>query len=919
MMKGTLTHKGFKICKSDITQEELKTLKKKLTVKPIVLPDYDFNNTPFPVYKHNKNYIYIPKFYALNTFGKVILNNNNEERNGQTISLEFNGSLKKLQKPIVNNLLTHMNENDSGVLSVMPGFGKCLAYDTKILMYDGLIKKVQDIKVGDKLMGDDSKPRNVLSLARGQEEMFEIKPRNGESYSVNKSHILSLRHGGDNTIIDISVEDYLKKSPFFKSSFKTYKVPIDFRHKNVPIDPYLIGFWLGGGNSCSPVITNQDAAVLNYLTNKLPEYNNYLHPTQNNYAYRINTTDLKGNYFWYTIKSLNLHNNKHIPDIYKINSREVRLGVLAGLLDSNGTKGGGYEFTQKNEKLMEDFIYLVNSLGFMRLRTSVFGEGIENIPCLIKRKQAIKNSLNYGFEIISKGVGDYYGFEIDGNRRFVLGTFYVTHNTVCALNIISKINKKTLIVVHKKFLMNQWIDRIKQFLPNARVGIIRQNTVDIENKDIVIGMLQSISMKEYPKETFDSMGLLVIDECLSRKQLVITEDGPKKIGDLYNLWKNSKELPNVLSYNKEFNIFEYKQITYAWEKQKKELLNIKYGTGSIDCTDNHLILTPNGYKEAGKLKIGDLIKCKIECNKTGTVKIKDIKPILNEGRGYNGKVYDIEVSDNHNFVLASIINNSGPIVHNCHHVCAKTFSKALHKIATKKSLGLSATPHRKDGLTKILNWFLGDIISPKVVQNINLVPTIKFVQAKYFKGEKPKIQLNMRGKINLPNLITTISLDIVRNNLIIDEVVKHVSQNRKILILSDRRQHCIELGKELEKSHNILYGLYLGGMKEDMLKISNTKQVILATYTMASEGYDNPSLDTLILATSRGNIEQSIGRILRKVNQNKPLVIDFVDNVEGMYGQLNKRKKFYKSKNYKIPKDPTEKKEKMNKYAFIDD
>ena len=84
--------------------------------------------------------------------------------------------------------------------------------------------------------------------------------------------------------------------------------------------------------------------------------------------------------------------------------------------------------------------------------------------------------------------------------------------TVLSLNIISRLKKKTFIIVHKEFLMNQWIERIKQFLPNAKIGKIQGQIIDIEDKDIVIGMLQSLSMKEYPTKIFDSFGLTIIDE-----------------------------------------------------------------------------------------------------------------------------------------------------------------------------------------------------------------------------------------------------------------------------------------------------------------------------------------------------------------------------------------------------------------------
>ena len=142
---------------------------------------------------------------------------------------------------------------------------------------------------------------------------------------------------------------------------------------------------------------------------------------------------------------------------------------------------------------------------------------MEDIPLQCERKKAhprklLRDPLNYRIQLHPIGVDDYYGFEIDGNRRFVLGDFTVTHNTVMALKIISDLHKKTLIIVHKEFLMNQWIERIEEFLPGTKIGKIQGQMFDIEGKDIVIGMLQSLYDKDYGKDAFSSFGLTVIDE-----------------------------------------------------------------------------------------------------------------------------------------------------------------------------------------------------------------------------------------------------------------------------------------------------------------------------------------------------------------------------------------------------------------------
>ena len=106
--------------------------------------------------------------------------------------------------------------------------------------------------------------------------------------------------------------------------------------------------------------------------------------------------------------------------------------------------------------------------------------------------------------------------------------------TVLSLKIIANIQKKTLILVHKEFLMEQWIERIQQFLPDARIGIIQQNKVKADNKDIVIAMIQSISMKSYPPKIFDNFGFTIVDECHHISSQVFSRCLPK-IGNKYLL------------------------------------------------------------------------------------------------------------------------------------------------------------------------------------------------------------------------------------------------------------------------------------------------------------------------------------------------------------------------------------------------
>jgi len=418
------------------------------------------------------------------------------------IELDNMIGMKSLKETIFYQIIYYLqnmhkrNKNEEYLHTIImgkPGCGKCLAKNTPIILYDGSVKMVQDIKVGDKLMGDDSTIRNVTSLARGKEKMYKIKQTKGDDYIVNESHILSLKltkMDKKNTyayinnkkyekydIVDISVSDYLNLSKASKSRLKGFKVGVEFEKKEIPFDPYILGLWLGVGKSKGIGITNQDS--IKYLSDNLNKNELYLKDKQN-YDYILKVIKEKNaerhifsevgnnvikNPLMEVLKSLDLLNNKYIPDIYKINDKEVRLKLLAGLLDSDGSLSGNcYEISQKNKKLADDIVFLARSLGFyvsisesykydtkktkhLYYKLCIYGNCLEEIPVLIKRKnpdkeRQIKDVLNTGITIDELEIDDYYGFTIDGNHRFLLGDFTVTHNTSVA-KILGNIYKNT--------------------------------------------------------------------------------------------------------------------------------------------------------------------------------------------------------------------------------------------------------------------------------------------------------------------------------------------------------------------------------------------------------------------------------------------------------------------------------------------
>jgi hypothetical protein len=841
-MVKSLGPRGYSIPKSSISEDELIEIQKELTVCPFVSEDYAIvKPQPFKIYQESSSKIYMPKYYGLKKFGLPDVNKLYE---GTDIDLKFKGILREEQKEPIKKFYEAVKDplRMGGILNLRCAFGKCLGKDTPVIMFDGSIKKVQDIKEGDVIMGDDSTARNILSTCTGKEMLYRVNQFKGDSYIVNESHILSLI-SSINKKYDISVKDYLQSPKSYQDGYYGYRVKIDFPYKNVLVDPYMIGYWC----------------------------------------------------------------EDNIPIEYIYNSKEIRLKVLAGYIDSNGKKENDMIIILS--KCNNDIIYIIRSLGFCIYNKKIYGNEVEQIPILSSKKQIISmpiDTLKMRINIEELSIGDYYGFEIDGNRRFLLGDFTVTHNTTMAINIICELKKKALIIVHKEFLLDQWKERIMQFAPGARIGFIKGPTIDIKNKDIVIGSLQSLSMKEYPEDTFKDFGGVIIDECFPYQQYIVSDKGPICIGNLYNMWKNKEDLPLIKSYNIDRKIFQWKRMTYAWKKQSDKLLELQFTNFAVKCTLNHKILTPHGMIEARKLKIGDLIIGSTNTSslyKFTIVSIKEIEKWHGGNNSYYSKnVYDIEVSDNHNFVCCGKTSIQGISVQNCHRIGAEVFSRALRKVNFQYALGLSATVKRTDGLSKVFIWNIGDIIfkTKKNIDNV-LVMLKEYYNADPEYGREIK---NYSNKLNIPQMLNNVCDFYPRTKFTIDilQEVLEDEPDRKVLLLSDRRNHLHEFKKELDK-RGITNGFCYGGLKPIIIEESQKQQVILGTYAYASEGLDIPGLNTLILASPKSVLEQIIGRIQRdkpECRKYTPLVIDIIDDFSLFKAQAKKRQKYYKSRQYDI-------------------
>ncbi len=344
--------------------------------------------------------------------------------------------------------------------------GKCFLPKTPVLTYSGHIKKAKDVSISDQLMGDDSTPRNILQIKTGHGKMYKIIPNKWNGWECSEGHVLSLKwcykdrifcyrakiyHKEDT--VNIPVCDYLKLGKTQRKHLMLYKVGVEYQETQLLFDPYLMGLWLGDGDARRFVITNEDQEIIDWL---LREFNTIERNTPKR-AKGILIQDHRKFLRFYMVLQ-----NKHIPRDFLINSRENRLRLLAGLIDSDGHKSNSsrnYEIIQKNKRLAEGIKRLATELGFscslkpktasMKrkdgsyyycevYRVNIFGHDLHQIPVKIERKKFeqvenphknTRNPMRCGFTVEQIADGPWIGFVIDGNKLHLLGDCQVTHNT----------------------------------------------------------------------------------------------------------------------------------------------------------------------------------------------------------------------------------------------------------------------------------------------------------------------------------------------------------------------------------------------------------------------------------------------------------------------------------------------------------
>lgn len=395
------------------------------------------------------------------------------------------------------------NGKGSCIIEAVAGSGKCLGAGTLVMKYDGTIVPVEMVAVGDKLMGPDSRPRKVLSTNVGHGPLYRIDPIKGQSWVCNDVHVMTLagtnRKSGQ--IVDMPLNNLItetKHQSRIDRDWKLFRVPVEFRSKKSPFtfEPYLIGAWLGDGSFSGPIIHTPDeeihrelksCAKVSGLAAKVtyPKNNRcpYVAITHRNWSGKKNA--LRD----FLKKHCIVGAEKRIPAAYLTGTRSDRLLLLAGLIDTDGHYCNGiYEIITKYAGLRDDILFLARSLGLAAYSKPKIGEiksirfrgeyhritisgKLDSIPCVVRRKKAkprrqIKDVLKVGFSATPIGDGEYFGFTLDGDGRFLLGDFTVTHNTTTIVGCAKRIpeDKKVLFCAFNRAIANELEKRLPSYV-----------------------------------------------------------------------------------------------------------------------------------------------------------------------------------------------------------------------------------------------------------------------------------------------------------------------------------------------------------------------------------------------------------------------------------------------------------------------
>lgn len=439
----------------------------------------------------------------------------------------------------------------------------CHAAGQGILMADMSIKRVEDVVVGDRLMGMPGKgARKVLQLCRGAGRIYEIRPVKGNSFTANIDHVLTLVRVNDGKkphlngmLVDVTLRDYLNWNITQKHIHKLLRVKAqgeqDTPGDSVLLSPYFLGVLLGdGGLSLSKRISvsKPDIEILRECQNQADLFGCEI---------RIESDGGRCPTYWFKgkgggrngvlecarqlgIVGIKSH-QRFVPEQYKRLSETCRLELLAGLLDTDGSfSGGGFDFISKSERLSNDVAFLARSVGLAAyvsacekycqtgaggtyFRVSISGD-CSIVPCKIPRKIAskrsqIKDVSRTGFSVIDTGRDeDYYGFTLDGDGRYLLDDFTVTHNsgkTITAsalLKLCAAKGKYGMFLAPRRELLKQTCGALED--AGVRHSIVAAGFDYMPGGDVLVASKDTLAARTIRRDRMEIpvLDMVVIDE-----------------------------------------------------------------------------------------------------------------------------------------------------------------------------------------------------------------------------------------------------------------------------------------------------------------------------------------------------------------------------------------------------------------------
>jgi len=621
---------GYVLFKHNFTEKQLLEIKNELKARPLQEGNYPFKD--YNVYIETKNKLYIPKMYGIKKFGKVKCSKNYL---GEFFSenIEFNGSLFPEQKKPAELLLENCKENGGGILQLGTGFGKCLGKETNLILSNGNILNIQNLKIGDELMGDDLKPRIVKSIIHGYDNMYNITNLNTKQkiYRANSDHILCLSFNNN----------YCFKKKNINNKLKWFFTGYDFDNKK--FNEYITNSFL----KICKLIKFYNTTKLNIIEISIREYLQLPEYVKNNlYGCKININSIFN--FEYTNaynygKNINLLKSS-LDHKLLISNNKSKLQFLKGLI-LNDT-------SNINNLLLHDILFICNSLCIDYILTEN-GIKIHNLNS--------KKYLLYKLDIKYDKIDCFYGFELSDNKRFLLHDMSITHNTVTVLYVLSKLKGKTIVVVNKIPLLNQWKNEISQFLPNAKIGILQgSKNIDVNDCDIIVSMLQSLSSIDYPIELFSDIKTCVFDEVHN----ISTRSFSKVLFKLTSLYTIGLSATPERSDGCEY-VFKW-HIGDIVSKDKLERKGLNPLIHVLKITSDNYKEVTNISKLTGKQQLqfttmlSDLISMNQRNNLIIEIILQVIKPtrkilVLSDRRSHLQTLFDLLISKNVSFTFGIFV------------------------------------------------------------------------------------------------------------------------------------------------------------------------------------------------------------------------------------------------------------------------